>query len=1010
VKCPSCGSRYSSRLPAGLAVLFLPLALLLGGCGISQIAASDSGTTPNAPTATLSASSSPVVAGASSVLSVTATNATKVTITGTDKSTYTIPNVGGTQTVTPMATTTYTATANGAAGTTPASSKATVTVVAATANPTVHITADPKSIASGASSVLTVTATNATKVVVTGSDTSSYTLQPTGGKQSVTPTTTTTYIATASGAAGTTAMTATVTVTIIAPVAAPTLTISASPATVLSGSSSVLTVVATNATQVTLTGAGNTSTLQPAGGTATVTPATTTIYTAIATGAVGTAPVTKTVEVTVAPSPTVSITASPTSVVSGSSSFLTVNATNAIQVTVTGGGTTTTLTPSGGLVTVTPSATTAYTATATGPAGTAPVTATTSVTVTQPIAPTVKFSSSETKIDTGQSSVLTVVATNSTRVTITNNLDNTTYTLPSAGGTQTVSPTATITYTVTATGTMGAPAVATLRVTVAPPGTIQSVTHVIFMLQENHSFDNYFGMLDPYKTANNDAVGADGITYLVDGIDDKLTKLSNQDDEKDAPFNPFKLKSTCLDDMTSAWLESYGDVNRYNFTSMRQIKMDGFVHTAEGFDKFCATSGTCSGPTADYTDPSGRRAMGFYDQNFLNYYYYMASNFALSDRWFSPVSSKSVPNRIATFTGGTTQGLVSDPAGDGLGQLDIPTIFRELKANNVSWKIYYTVSQGQCLDPADCNGLGSNAYYPGTNFSHLQDSYQYLYVPLTPGVCVAPTEPSQMAVGDPSNSFCIDPTHIAPLSQYFTDLQNGTLPNFSFIEAGYGNNDEHPGAGQSVLVGQKQAAKIVNALMTSPEWLKSVFFLAYDEGGGPYDHVPPVSGHSNDFTDPAGIGDPPTTATYPDISSIAVDADAPTGYRPCLPTPGAVNTHCDLGPSDPGAHPADAAAISGFPAQLGFRVPNMVISPFTRKHYVGHLPMDHTAILKFVEDVFIDTPTNSNPIHLTPRVAAQPNLTDFFDFVNAPWATPPTAIPIPYSDPPGTNSCTPATY
>ena len=48
----------------------------------------------------------------------------------------------------------------------------------------------------------------------------------------------------------------------------------------------------------------------------------------------------------------------------------------------------------------------------------------------------------------------------------------------------------------------------------------------------------------------------------------------------------------------------------------------------------------------------------------LNYYYYMASQFALSDRWFSPVSSKSTPNRLATLTGGTTQGLVRDPFTD----------------------------------------------------------------------------------------------------------------------------------------------------------------------------------------------------------------------------------------------------------------------------------------------------------------------------------------------------------
>ena len=72
--------------------------------------------------------------------------------------------------------------------------------------------------------------------------------------------------------------------------------------------------------------------------------------------------------------------------------------------------------------------------------------------------------------------------------------------------------------------------------------------------------------------------------------------------------------------------------------------------------------------------------MGYYDQDFLNYYYYMASQFAVSDRWFSPVASKSTPNRIATISGGTTQGLTNDPfKSDKLtGSLAITTIFQEL--------------------------------------------------------------------------------------------------------------------------------------------------------------------------------------------------------------------------------------------------------------------------------------------------------------------------------------------
>jgi phospholipase C len=268
-------------------------------------------------------------------------------------------------------------------------------------------------------------------------------------------------------------------------------------------------------------------------------------------------------------------------------------------------------------------------------------------------------------------------------------------------------------------------------------------------------------------------------------------------------------------------------------------------------------------------------------------------------------------------------------------------------------------------------------------------------------VSCAPLQPSSV-VGDPTNSFCLDSSHIAPIATYYTDLTNGTLPQFAFIEPGYANNDEHPGSGQSILQGQIEVAKVVNAFMLSSSWSDSVFFLAYDEGGGPYDHVPPVPGHSNDFTDTA-------LGTIPDIASIAVNPDLSSAnpptpiYLPCVPTGGTPTLHCDLGSEAPGANPGDAAAEYGFAAQIGFRVPNFIVSPFTRRHYVSHTPMDHTAILKFVESRFINSTA-----HLTARDAAQPNLLEFFDFNNIPWATAPVP-PTPVSkETLGYESCTPA--
>jgi phospholipase C len=606
------------------------------------------------------------------------------------------------------------------------------------------------------------------------------------------------------------------------------------------------------------------------------------------------------------------------------------------------------------------------------------------VTSSVPQGPTVRISSSPTSISAGGSSTLTVTATNSTQVTVTGS-DGSMYSMPATGGTQTVSPTTTTTYTADASGS-GGNASANTTVTVTPAGSSNPINHVLFMMQENHSFDNFFGMLNPYRRAKGWNVGDDGNVYTVDGIDDKLNTSLKTDEGTSIPL--FKLKSTCIDDASSSWVESYGDVSRYNFLTTRPIAMDGFVHNAEGFAKSCAASGKCSG---NFTDLTGKRAMGYYDESFLNYYYYMASQFAVSDRWFSPVSSKSAPNRIATDTGGTTQGLVFDPGSDDhVSPLNIPTIFQKLDTAGVSWKVYYIVTNGFCLAGNSC-GTGSGNF-PATYLNYFPYFRKYLYQNPSHAACTGTTKPSN-TVGDTSNFFCIDTNHVAPLTMYFTDVSKGALASFSFIETGAGVTDEHPGSGSSVLTGQSEVARVVNALMSSPEWKDSVFFFSYDEGGGPYDHVPPVPGHSNDKTN-AALG------SIPDISSVAVNPDS---FKPCLPPSGTPTLHCDLKASSPGAHSGDAAAVKGYAAQLGFRVPNFVISPFTRRHYVSHVPMDHTAVIKFVENRFID-----GSAHLTARDAAQPNLLNFFDFKSAPWATPPTP-PAPVTPSSlGYNPCTPA--
>ena len=692
------------------------------------------------------------------------------------------------------------------------------------------------------------------------------------------------------------------------------------------------------------------------------------------------------------PAPTVTLTAQPGAILTGQSSTLTWTSTNATSATLNGASV-----DANGSQKVSPSQTTTYTLTVTG-SNSQTASAKTTVSVEKGAA-TVSIKAMPSSIIASQSTTLQVVASNATAVIITDNVDAQKYTLTGSGGTQAVSPLKTVTYTATAFGADNVNPTATVTVTVSPGSLTKSINHIIFLMQENRTFDHYFGMLNPYRIAKGWNIGDDGNTYDVDGIDDKLATISNSDDEG-AAFQLFKLKSTCIDDDSSAWLPSYGSVNRFNFSTTRPILMDGFVHTAEGYAKNCANPASgCTGGT--FTDLVGQRAMGYYDQDYLNYYYYMASQFAISDRWFSPISSESIPNRLASMTGGTTQGLVWDPGrNDHLPQLFIPTIFQAMDAKGASWKIYYSTTNDTCAAGNNSCGAGQAlGKMPSTSFTYFAYSTKYVYANPTKTACKPPTISSGTAISDPNNDFCIDPTHIAPINQFITDINAGTLPGFAWVEPSYGHTDEHLGSGQSILKGQAAMASLFNTLMASPSWHDSVFFLSYDEGGGPYDHVPPVPGSTNINTD-ASLG------ITTDISSIAVNPDV---YGPCAPPnipnpPGPATLHCDLHTvpfADPGVNPTDAPAVQGFAAQLGFRLPNIVLSPFVRKHYVSHIPMDHTAIIRLVEDRFL------GGSRLTARDTAQPDLMDFFDFTNVPWLTPPTDVPVPYDVTQATATCTP---
>lgn len=189
----------------------------------------------------------------------------------------------------------------------------------------------------------------------------------------------------------------------------------------------------------------------------------------------------------------------------------------------------------------------------------------------------------------------------------------------------------------------------------------------------------------------------------------------------------------------------------------------------------------------------GPEVMGYYTGSDLPYYWALAGAFTLCGNYFSYQLGPTLPNRIALWAG-TTGGITQNhklPRGS----LDFPVIVDLLEEKKISWKCYNLGST-----------LGST---PEAEFFNALPFFKRWYK-------------------DPRLKF--------KGSDYYNDLNAGTLPQVSFLISD-AFTSEHPPL--SVREGEIEMAKVINALIKSGLWTRSVLFLTYDEGGGYYDHVAP---------------------------------------------------------------------------------------------------------------------------------------------------------------------------
>jgi phospholipase C len=346
-----------------------------------------------------------------------------------------------------------------------------------------------------------------------------------------------------------------------------------------------------------------------------------------------------------------------------------------------------------------------------------------------------------------------------------------------------------------------------------PPATflstagIHKIKHVIIVMQENRSFDNYFGTFP----------GADGIPMR-----NGTATVCLPDPHLGHCVRPYHDTSA---------VDGGGPHN--TTAAVRDINggaMNGFARSAiAGRMKVCQVPNVS--PVCDGSTTSGGRpdAVGYHTAAEIPNYWAYAHRFVLQDHMFAGVNSWSLPAHLDMVSGWTARctdptnpmscktnldrpgAPVADAAGNPpYAWTDLTYL---LDRAGVSWR--YFVQSGQQPDCANAAMLCTPQWQ-----SHASPDY---WNPL-PGFATVKQDGQLHDVTAPSH--------------YFSMARRGTLPSVSWIVPN-GRNSEHPPA--SIRNGQAWVTRVVNAAMRSPDWSSTAIFLSWDDWGGFYDHVvPPV--------------------------------------------------------------------------------------------------------------------------------------------------------------------------
>lgn len=327
----------------------------------------------------------------------------------------------------------------------------------------------------------------------------------------------------------------------------------------------------------------------------------------------------------------------------------------------------------------------------------------------------------------------------------------------------------------------------------------KKIQHVIVIMQENRSFDHYFGTFP----------GAEGIPMDANGV----PTVCINDPKTMTCVKPYHL---------TADKNSGGPHNTVNAaTCMDAGKMDGFIRNAEGGKKACADPNDPICTNGNIVD-----VMGYHTEAEIPNYWAYAKAFVLNDHMFQPDASWSFPQHLYMVSGWSAKCAPPDdpmsctteitnpgnggPAGmaNEYAWTDVTYLLHKAA---VSWKYY--LGEGpdpHCSgDPDDCQPTEIKANVPSI-------------------WNVLPQFDTVKADGETGN--------VVPVDQFYQDVSEGKLPQVAWI-APAGVVSEHPA--NLVSSGQSYVTALINTIMKSPAWESTVIFLSWDDWGGFYDHVVP---------------------------------------------------------------------------------------------------------------------------------------------------------------------------